>query len=98
LPQALGKAAAIYLLCPVGFVMPRICAYKSEECTVQQTSKKHIIYNLIYEMNPCLLIFASYHHFHFYRWADHVAHMKETRNALQNGWIVIWYRKLLIII
>jgi hypothetical protein len=49
LPHALGNAAAIYLLCPAGFVMPRICEYKSHEYTIQQTPKKQIIYTLAYE-------------------------------------------------
>jgi hypothetical protein len=77
-PHALGNAAAIYLLCPAGFVMPRICEDKSDEHMIQQAPQKKIIYNLAYEPNPSSLIFAFEHRFH-------VAHMKETRNALQNG-------------
>jgi hypothetical protein len=55
LPHALGNAAAIYLLCPAGFVMPRICNDKSDEHTAQRTPKKQIIYNLAYERNPSLI-------------------------------------------
>jgi hypothetical protein len=43
LPHALGNAAAIYFLCPAGFVMPRIYEDKSDEHMVQQTPKKQII-------------------------------------------------------
>lgn len=43
LPHALGNAAAIYLLRPAGFVMPRICEEKSDEYMVQQTPEKQII-------------------------------------------------------
>jgi hypothetical protein len=89
LPQALGNAAAIYLLCPAEFVMPRICEDKSHEHMIQQMPKKQIIYNLqvAYKPNPSSLSLPSSIVLIFkqMRWAGHVAHMKETRNALQNG-------------
>jgi hypothetical protein len=59
LPHALGNAAAIYLFCPAGFVMPRICEDKSNEHKAHQTPKKHVIYNSAYELNPYSLSLSS---------------------------------------